>query len=639
MRLMMANGINVRIPRPGRSIPRRRGGNAPFFFGCRACILFISLPCLLAGPGISAHAADWVVSQSPDGACAPEDPRCSSIQAAVNAASPGDTLHISEGEYLENVVIDKDLSLIGMGRPVVDGNHYASVFKVSGNIVVSFQSLTLRNGNGVEGEIGGWGGGINNQGGQVTVSDVVFDHNESPEGGALYSGGGSITVDHSVFDGNFSGFGGAIENVGGAITITQSSFCSNHATLGGGIYNKSGVLIVRESTFDSNSADFGGGISNEGTLTLQNCTFASNQSPQGGALENFYGEATLQSSTLNLNSSPLGSIFNHEKTEDDGTVTSGSLTVNSSIIAGNDSGPDCSGPILSHGFNLFSDDSCGPVALTDQSGTDPRLGPLQQNGGPTLTMEPLADSPAIDKGGGADAPTSDQRGLPRNADGNNDGVVQADIGAVEYQGNPPSPPLWFGVNVILNDKVYIRWVDQSNNEEGFILERSEDGVNYTPIADIPSSEATGNKVIYFDSGLKASTVYHYRVSAFNNRGVSSVPADVSVETGPPPPADPSNLSASLIGEGTASLQWNDNSDNEEGYVIERAKRPENGFVQIAFVGPDTTSYLDPGLTAPGDYTYRVRAFNRGGGSPFSNHAYVRIVNDTIPAPSSDGALP
>src|SRR5262249_61552539 len=63
---------------------------------------------------------------------------------------------------------------------------------------------------------------------------------------------------------------------------------------------------------------------------------------------------------------------------------------------------------------------------------DPLLGPLQDNGGPTQTMAPLPGSPALGAGSTANAPATDQRGLPRVVDG------LIDIGAYQTQAIAPS---------------------------------------------------------------------------------------------------------------------------------------------------------------------------------------------------------
>ena len=72
--------------------------------------------------------------------------------------------------------------------------------------------------------------------------------------------------------------------------------------------------------------------------------------------------------------------------------------------------------ITSEGYNLSSDDGGGFLtAGGDQINTDPKLGPLQENGGPTLTMALLPGSPALDQGKNFGV-TTDQRGFPRPID-------------------------------------------------------------------------------------------------------------------------------------------------------------------------------------------------------------------------------
>jgi hypothetical protein len=85
------------------------------------------------------------------------------------------------------------------------------------------------------------------------------------------------------------------------------------------------------------------------------------------------------------------------------------------------------GTITDMGHNLSSDHSCSFTGSGSLTNTDPKLGPLANNGGPTLTMALLPGSPAIDAGSAVGAPATDQRGIPRPQ---GPGV---DIGAFEYQ--------------------------------------------------------------------------------------------------------------------------------------------------------------------------------------------------------------
>jgi hypothetical protein len=205
----------------------------------------------------------------------------------------------------------------------------------------------------------------------------------------------------TITNGKSGGSGGGIAN-GGTLTVVQSTISGNTANGGGGgISNNGGTLTIINSTISGNTASQGGGIQNVGTVTLVNTTINANTAT-GGA-----GQG--------------GGIFN-----------GGSATLNSmnTIIAGSPSGGDCvnNGTIGTNDHNLVQDGSCSPTV----SG-DPKLGPLQNNGGPTFTHALLTGSPAIDAGDDAvlGAPfnlSTDQRGpgFPRMA------CAHVDIGAYEF---------------------------------------------------------------------------------------------------------------------------------------------------------------------------------------------------------------
>ena len=125
-----------------------------------------------------------------------------------------------------------------------------------------------------------------------------------------------------------------------------------------------------------------------------------------------------------------GGIFNYQG--------SWQLTLQNSIVANSSAGGNCAGTIASNGFNLSSDNSCNLNGAGDLNGTDPLLGPLQNNGGPTPTMSLSSGSRAIDAGnpmgcsdGEGHPLTTDQRGA-RRPDAEDTGGC--DIGAYESQG-------------------------------------------------------------------------------------------------------------------------------------------------------------------------------------------------------------
>ncbi len=279
------------------------------------------------------------------------------------------------------------------------------------------------------------GGGILN-GGTLTVIGSIVSHNS---GGGINNQGTLIVTDSTLSD-NTAGAGAGITNVGGTVTIARSILSGNSAGGdGGGIFYigiRGSSLSITDSTFSGNSAGFGGGgIFSTGTLTVTNSTFHGNFSGQfgsGGGIFNG-GTLTIANATFSGNASPVGG---------GGIANSGAGSLQDTIVAGNTAplGPDVSGSVHSQGHNLIGNGTDGSgFDPTDLVGTgdqpiDPLLGPLQDNGGPTPTMALLPDSPAIDAGDNAGAPTWDQRGpgFPRIVNG----II--DIGAFEVQAVAPT---------------------------------------------------------------------------------------------------------------------------------------------------------------------------------------------------------
>jgi hypothetical protein len=315
------------------------------------------------------------------------------------------------------------------------------------------------------------GGGINNMG-TLTVTGSTLSGNS---GGGIYNMG-TLTVTGSTLSGNSSYSGSGIYN-GGTLTVTGSTLSGNHADVligaGGGIFNQ-GTLTVDNCTLSGNSAGlFGGGIANRyGTLTVTGSTLSGNSSGgSGGGIDNLYGTMMVTGSTLSGNRAAEngGGIYSaifagasrviltnvtltaNRANTGGGSYHGGGLCVNGSLvpilhntlIAGNFNGAtgttrdDVYGPLDPGGdYNLIGDGT-GMTGL--QSGVngnlvgsvaapiDPLLGPLQNNGGPTLTHALLAGSPAIDAGNNAYAAAADQRGFAR--------IVgdTIDIGAFEVQ--------------------------------------------------------------------------------------------------------------------------------------------------------------------------------------------------------------
>ncbi len=165
--------------------------------------------------------------------------------------------------------------------------------------------------------------------------------------------------------------------------------------------------------------------------------------------------------------------------------------------------------------------------------------------------------------------------------------------------------------------IELTWDDNSYNESGFVIERSEDGSTFVIIAEVSADIQT-----YIDEGLQAGTQYYYRIKAVNAEGGSNYTAqfDITTSEAAIAPLAPSNIQATAQSAGSIRISWQDNSDNETGFLIERAddvNGQPGGFAQIATAGSNSQSYLNTGLVAQTTYHYRVRAYNAVGESDYT----------------------
>ncbi len=142
------------------------------------------------------------------------------------------------------------------------------------------------------------------------------------------------------------------------------------------------------------------------------------------------------------------------------------------------------------------------------------------------------------------------------------------------------------------------------------------------------------------NAISGSAGWTWTDGAASCSGMSqSINATRVPEAAPVPPA-PSGLSASAQSASSVGLVWNDNSNNESGFKVERrrADNAASAFAQITLLAADTTSFLDTGLDAATAYDYRVRAFNGAGDSPYSNVFTVTTLAPPPPAPSPPSGL-
>ncbi len=338
----------------------------------------------------------------------------------------------------------------------------------SGSLNVSQCAFSLNAAAGTQpdavGESGsrGRGGAIWNQG-TLTVAATTFTNN-SAYGGAGANAPQSFSLP-SASNGGSGGFGGggAIYHATNTLHLTGCTFARNLAfgggggaggrwvglmsppgvpgnggkgadAAGGGVDAQAGTVNVTNTTYYANQALGGGGGGGGGTsicganggsggaggngtagaidITAANfrgthVTMANNIAGAGSGGPNGPGYICFNTGPYLLGTGLSGLAAGGGFAGSNGVV----LLANS--ILGQNAPENCSATVVDGGFNISSDASCAFTNTGSLINTDPVLGPLADNGGPTFTMALLPGSPAIDRGDSAVCPPADQRGVVR----------------------------------------------------------------------------------------------------------------------------------------------------------------------------------------------------------------------------------
>jgi Right handed beta helix region len=382
----------------------------------------------------------------PPGRCKPAN--CSLREAldAANDDSDRDTIRLAEGTYeieIPHVAGQPanetgDLSpsypttIKGQGpkQTKVDANGLDRVFLVGSILAedpVRFQSLTMKGGDPTvisDPQHPAVGGGIYAYTESVVLKDVAIRKNEALDGGGARLQVTSLKIVNSTISGNSAGEGGGIQ-------FPSAIF-------------EAPVASIRGTTISGNSATRGGGLIADGyhpnpqlyppQVTFLNSTIDGNRSSGDGG-----GILAEEDASLILDNTTVA----HNLADDDNSgggsgggirqLSGAAFGLDDALIAQNAHGPSgggsqCSGLFQGSGgvvVQLQAGTSCTVTGTIPIEPTDPLVGPLAANGGPTKTVALLSGSDAI---GAADScPPKDQRGKPRPS-------VDCDSGAFERKG-------------------------------------------------------------------------------------------------------------------------------------------------------------------------------------------------------------
>jgi CSLREA domain-containing protein len=387
-----------------------------------------------------------------------------SVISNNQAASTGVILSTSALTVINSTVRDNTTAMDGGGIRTENSQLTLAGSVIVGNISVEFGAGGVNNNGSVvtitDSEIANnrsseLGGGIVNLDGRMTISKSTISDNRASDGGGIFSTG-QLTVTDSVIRGNVArGFAGSgpparrlrYEQLKGTKSVGINQLLGGS---GGGIETSGfGVMTLVTSTLvDNRSRERGGGLSvaNQSSATILNSTISGNAAGSDGGGAFFNGEAMSFSYTTII--SNTANVSPTDELDGNGgglAIADGKtgVTVGATIIAGNSDtdgqSPDCAGVFTSQGSNLIQNPSGCTVsgaASINQFNPDLRIGPLQNNGGPTPTHALLTGSPAIDAVTSPGCPPTDQRGITRPQG------AACDVGAFEHApANAASPTI------------------------------------------------------------------------------------------------------------------------------------------------------------------------------------------------------
>jgi hypothetical protein len=189
-----------------------------------------------------------------------------------------------------------------------------------------------------------------------------------------------------------------------------------------------------------------------------------------------------------------------------------------------------------------------------------------------------------------------------------------------YKNNPANAPTGLS-HTVVDRSVSLTWIDNSNDESGFTLERSAADGNSGFEA---IKQLTSNTVTSADNTVLPRSVYYYRIRLDGSAAVAYSNV-ISVETAPTIGTSPSNVTAIALSSASARIDWEFSGFGLTGFVVERSPDDKKHFNRVGSVGADQFSYTDQQLESGRTYYYRLYAVNGEDVSDYSD-----VVNLSVP---------
>ena len=486
----------------------------------------------------------------------------STIQAAIDAATEGDTVMVYPGLYVENIrfawknivlrsIDPTDTAIVA--TTIIDGDRKESVVRVSGPVTSEcvISGFTIRNGRGragggicgpdhyphsfntyprIENNLiigngaGYTGGGIIGCSGLI-LNNTICSNSAGSSGGGLAQCNGVIRhniIAENISSGRFSSGGGGLSECYGI--IEHNTITSNSAVWGSGLY--SCKATIRHNTITGNSAGSGGGgaLASCSGLIHNNIIYGNLASYAAG----LYGcSGTISNNTI---------AGNFASGEGVGLNTCETADIVNCIVWGNKARlgvepqsqlADCSVP----GYSCIQGWTGGGVGNIS---ADPLFssGPLGSYYLSQTAAGQALQSPCVDAGTSAVAELGFRFRTTRTDDGPDANL--ADMGYHYPFSGAPLLPTDLTAVAVLETRIDLSWQDNASNEDGFKIERRlATSATWSVIAATGADETT-----YRDIGLTPQTTYCYRVRAYNAMGHSDYSNVASVTT---PRLEPANL--------------------------------------------------------------------------------------------------